>query len=84
MITASVMKGLTKNNENSFINPTPSEEIEDIVSSFERNKGTGSSSIPIKILKDLNKTVSKPLADLINLSFNFIEATKLILISKKR
>lgn len=32
---------LTKTNKNSFINPTNSEEIEDIKSSFQTNKATG-------------------------------------------
>ena len=41
---------LTKTNENSFfINPTTSEEIEDIMSCFQTNRATGPSSIPIKI-----------------------------------
>ena len=59
---------LTKTTQNSFF--TTSEEIEDIISCIQRNKATGPSSIPIKILKDLKKTISKPLVDLINSSFN--------------
>ena len=81
---------LTKTNEKSFfINPTTSEEIEGIVSSFQTNKATGPRTIPIKTLKDLKKNISKPLADLVNLSFNFgkflncIETATVIPIFKK-
>ena len=61
---------LTKTNRNSFINPTTSEEIEDIKSSSQTNKATCPSSIPIKMLKYLTKTISKPVRDLVKLSFN--------------
>ena len=47
---------LTKTNKNFIINPTTSEEIEDIKSSFQTGKVTDPSSISIKILKNLKKT----------------------------
>ena len=47
---------LTKTDKNFIINPTTSEEIEDIKSSFQTGKVTDPSSIPIKILKNLKKT----------------------------
>ena len=53
---------LGRNNENSFfMSPTSAEEVEDTISSFYLNKALGPNSVPMKILKDLRKELSKPL-----------------------
>ena len=52
-----------------FLSPTLPEDTEDLISSMKTDKASGTNSIPTKILK-FKKEFSKPLSDLINLSFN--------------
>ena len=59
-----------KNNNTIFLSPTLPEDIEDLISSMKTNKASGPNSIPTKILKLFRKEFSKPLSDIINLSFN--------------
>ena len=50
--------------------PDSTEKVQDIISSFYLNKAQGPNSVPIKILKDLKKELSKLLTILINLTFS--------------
>ena len=61
---ALAMKAITQ------LSPTLPEDIEDLISSMKTNKASGPNSIPTKILKLFKKEFSKPLSDIINLSFN--------------
>ena len=62
---------LETNNENTFfMRPTSTVEVEDVISSFYLNKALGPNSLPMKILKDLKKELSKPLTIVINLTFS--------------
>ena len=54
---------------NIFLTPTLPDEIQEIIKSLNSKKATGPNSIPTKILKVFSKTISIPLANLINLSF---------------
>ena len=54
---------------NFFLTPTLPDEIQEIIKSLNSKKATGPNSIPTKILKVFSKTISIPLANLINLSF---------------
>ena len=57
-------------NENSFyLSPPCKEDIEDIISTIRTDKACGPNSIPTRILKDFKKELSKPLSDVINISF---------------
>ena len=53
-----------------FLSPILPEDIEDLISSMKTNKASGPNSIPTKILKLFKNEFSKPLGDIINLSFN--------------
>ena len=53
-----------------FIHPTNKDEIADIISSLDKNKSVGPSSIPNNILILLKNEISHPLADLFDLSFS--------------
>ena len=59
-----------ENNNTIFLSPTLPEDIEDLISSMKTNKASGPNSISSKILKLFKKEFSKPLSDIINLSFN--------------
>ena len=59
-----------ENSNTIFLSPTLPEDIEDLISSMKTNKASGPNSIPTKILKLFKKEFSKPLSDMINLSFN--------------
>ena len=48
---------------------TYKEDIEDIITTGRTDKACGSDSIPTRILKDFKKEFSKPLSDVINISF---------------
>ena len=67
-------------NENSFfIYPTNEIEIANQIIDLNSNKAEGPSSIPTEILKLISPTISQPLSDIINLSFNtgtYIEKLK--------
>ena len=54
---------------NLFLTPTLPDEIQETIKSLNSKKATGSNSIPTKILKVFSKTISIPLANLIDLSF---------------
>ena len=45
-------------------------EVEAVIASFQSNKKTGPSSIPPSILREFRKELSKPISDIINLSFS--------------
>ena len=60
----------SENNNTIFLSPTLPQDIEDLISSMKTNKATGPNSVPTKILKLFKKEFSKPLCDIINLSFN--------------
>ena len=53
-----------------FMRPTDEKEIEQKIKAMKDNKALGPNSIRTKILKVHSKTLSKPLAELINLSLN--------------
>ena len=60
---------LKNSNKISFLlSPTTKEDVEDILSTLKTNKTAG--SVPTRILKDFKKCLSKPISDLINLSFS--------------
>ena len=69
--TKTTLQDTLKNpNEKSFfIHPTTKEEIEDNIKLLNDDKTTGPNSIPTQTLKQLKKTLSEPLNNLINLSF---------------
>ena len=45
-------------------------KTEDIISTIKTDKACGSNSIPTRILKDFKKELSKPLRDVIHISFS--------------
>jgi hypothetical protein len=49
-----------------FLNPTSSNEIEEIIVQFNSSKVTGPYNIPVKILKLLRRFISKPLESIFN------------------
>ena len=53
-----------------FINPTTADEVETQIKCLKNNKATGPKSIPTSIFKNFRKSLSVPLAEIINLSFN--------------
>ena len=53
-----------------FLSPMTKEDIKDILSTLKTYKTAGPGSVPIRILKDFKKFLSRPLSDLINLSFS--------------
>ena len=77
------------NIESSFLTPTDSNEVSNIIFSLNQNKSDGPNSIPIKILKLLNKDISDQLAIFFNQSFSsgiflsILKTSKIILIYKK-
>ena len=59
-----------ENSNTMFLSPTLPEDMGDLINSMKTNKASGPNSIPTKILKLFKKEFSKPLSDIINLSFN--------------
>ena len=53
-----------------FINPTTADEAETQIKCLKNNKACGPKSIPTSIFKNFRKSLSIPLAEIINLSFN--------------
>ena len=53
-----------------FLSPAVTEDVEDLTSSMKTNEASGPNSIPTNILKLFKKEFSKPLSDMINMSFN--------------
>ena len=78
------------NIESFFLTPTDSTEVSNIIFSLNQNKSDGPNSIPIKILKLLNKDISDQLAILFNQSFSsgifpsILKTSKIIPIYKKK
>ena len=71
-----------------FINPTTPEDVKSEIKTLNNNKPSGTSSILTKIFKTFDKPLSKPVADLINLSFSTgkfpsLQIAKVIPIFKK-
>ena len=72
-----------------FLTPTDSTEVSNIIFSLNQNKSDGPNSIPIKILKLLNKDISDQLEILFNQSFScgifpsILKTSKIIPIYKK-
>ena len=58
------------NNSSFLIAPTTEKEIADLISTLNPQTATGPDSIPTSILKLISPTVSKPLSDIINISFS--------------
>ena len=54
-----------------FLSPITKEDVEDLLSTLRTQKSIDSSSLPSKVLKDFKKCFSKPISDLINLTFSF-------------
>ena len=52
-----------------FLRSTTPDEIEDIIKTLNIGKSLGPNSIPTKLLKHFSKSISIPLSNLINLSF---------------
>ena len=48
------------------MSPTSTEEVEETISSFYLDRSLGPNSVPMKVLEDLKKELSKPLTILIN------------------
>ena len=77
------------NIESFFLTPTDSTEVSNIIFSLNQNKSDGPNSIPIKILKLLNKAISDELTILFNQSFSsgmfpsILKTSKIIPIYKK-
>ena len=77
------------NTESFFVTPTDSTDVSNIISSLNQHKSDGPNSIPIKILKLLNKDIIDQLAILFNQSFfsgrfpSILKTSKIIPIHKK-
>ena len=59
-----------ENKNTIFLSPTVPEDVEDLISSIKTNKASCPNSISTNILKKFKKEFSKPLSDMINMSFN--------------
>ena len=76
-------------NNTFYISPTNAREVEQKLKTLKTNKAVRPNSIPTKILKTYSKTLSKPLSELINLSFamgkfpTILKIAKVIPIHKK-
>ena len=57
------------NNLTFVITPTTVEEVNDLISDLKASKSIGPSSLPTRIMKELNDIIVSPLAELINKSF---------------
>ena len=77
------------NIESFFLTPTDSTEVSNIIFSLNQNKSDGPNSIPIKIVKLLNKDISDQLAILFNQSSSsgifpsILKTSKIISVYKK-
>ena len=69
--------------------PTSPAEVEDIISKFDTNKKTGPNSLPQPILQSIKKSISIPLSNLFNMSFeagqcpSFLKLSSVIPVYKK-
>ena len=76
-------------NSSFYISPTNEREVKQKLKTLKTNKAVGPNSIPTKILKTYSKSLSKPLSELMKLSFalgNFptiLKIAKVIPIDKK-
>ena len=72
-----------------FLSPAVTEDVEDLISSMKTNEASGPNSIPTNIQKLFKKEFSKPLSDMIKMSFNqgvfpnILKTANLIPIHKK-
>ena len=72
-----------------YLSPICKEDIEDIISTIRTDKACGPNSIPTRMLKDFKKELSKPLSDVINISFssgvfpNSMKLAKVVPVYKK-
>ena len=72
-----------------FINPSTPEDVESDIKTLKNTKASGPSNIPTKVFQTFAKPLSKPLADLIDLSFSTgkfpssLKTTKVIPVLKK-
>ena len=57
------------NNLTFFVTPTTVAEVNALISGLKASKSIGPSSLPTKIMKQLNDIIASPLAELINKSF---------------
>ena len=57
------------NNPTFFISPTTAEEINDLISDLKASKSVGTSSLPKKIMKQLNDIIASSLIELADKSF---------------
>ena len=74
---------LKNENPNSFfIKPTSEAEIVNLINELDSKKSTGPNSVPNFILKLIKFEISKPLKDIINLSFNKGKYIDILKISK--
>ena len=76
-------------NNTFYMSPTNARDVEQKLKTLKTNKAVGANSIPTKILKTYSKSLSKPLSELINLSFaegkfpTILKIAKVIPIHKK-
>ena len=76
-------------NNTFYMSPTNARDVEQKLKTLKTNKAVGANSIPTKILKTYSKFLSKPLSELINLSFaqgkfpTILKIAKVIPIHKK-
>ena len=70
--TNNVFKDYLKNpNINSFfIQPTDADEVNKLICTLDPKKSNGPNSVPTKLLKLMKDKLSKPLSDIVNLSFS--------------
>ena len=79
----------TPNEKSLFLTPTTANEIKNIINELNSKKTSGPGSIPTEILKLTNNIISKPLSEIINLSFesgifpSMLKCSKIIPIYKK-
>ena len=79
----------TPNEKSLFLTPTTANDIKNIINELNSKKTSGPGSIPTEILKLTNNIISKPLSEIINLSFesgifpSILKCSKIIPIYKK-
>ena len=77
------------NPQSFMMKPTSPAEVEDTVSKLDTNKKTGPNSLPQPILQSIKKSISIPLSNLFNMSFeagqcpSFLKISSVIPIYKK-
>ena len=81
---------LKNSNPHTFMaQPTTPNEIEDIINSFDSSKSAGPNSIPNKIIKQINTSISTPISNIANHSLStrthpsILKIAKVIPVHKK-